>query len=512
MRNIQILIASIILVSCSPPLQETGEKSGAEYAKTAVVEATITSIQQGISEKKMSCLDVVNAYIERIETYDQSTTLNAVTYKNYQASRNQASEIDALIASGNQLPSLACVPILAKDNIDVKGFPTTAGSKMMLDNLPPDDAKIIALLKPQGAIVIAKTNMAEWAFSPKRTESTSAGITKNAYDLNYVPAGSSGGTASGIAASFALAGLGTDTGNSVRGPSSHLSLVGMRSTHGSLDLDGIIPLVLSADVVGPMTRTVRDNVMMLAAMGGQNYTDELTKDGLKNARIGIVRELANPDDMDGEVSELFEKAIGDLQAQGATVFDVNISNIEAHIDASWGCRSFRKDVHEYLTQDAMVTKMTDPYQAFEAGIYAPYTKGSWNWFKDGQIETATKTDGTVCGDLSTDILRQSIKADIIHAMDLNELDALVYPSWRYPPAHLDRAEQDYKGDNSQSLAPPTGLPAITIPMGFVSDNLPTGLQLMGRPDSEGTLYRFSYAYEQATLHRKPPTEFPPVGD
>ncbi|PHS40012.1 MAG: glutamyl-tRNA amidotransferase [Robiginitomaculum sp.] len=482
---------------------------GAQYARNAVVEASIGSVQADVLLGRMKCLDVVNAYIERIEIYDQSTTLNAITYKNFDEARTEANLIDSALAEGRSLPSLFCVPVLVKDNMDVQGFPTTAGSKMLMDNMPPDDANVIAKLKEQGAIVLAKTNMAEWAFSPRQTKSTSAGITKNAYNLDHVPAGSSGGTASGIAASFALVGLGTDTGNSVRGPSSHLALVGMRSTHGLLDLDGIVPLVLTGDVVGPMTRTVSDNVIMYAAMGGENYVDELDENGLKGKRLAIVRELAT--DMDKDIADLFGVAVNDLRGKGATVIDtIIINDIDAHINASWGCKSFRKDVHEYLTQPGMNAIISDPFEAFAAGVYAPYTAKSWGYFKGGAIDVATKADGTVCGNLLKDVMRQNIKKDILAAMERENLDALIYPSWRYPAARLDRAEQDYKGDNSQTLAPPTGLPAITVPMGFTVGDLPAGLQILGRPNSEGNLYKLAYAYEQATKHRRAPANFPTI--
>jgi len=506
MRYLLVSVAGLtLLTACGQnPVSELG---GIEYARGAVVEATISSIHSDLANEKMSCLDVVNAYIERIETYDQASTLNTVTYKNYEQARENAVSVDVALNENHGLSPLACVPMLVKDNMDVQDFPTTAGSKMLMDNMPPDDARIISLLKDQGAIVLAKTNMAEWAFSPRRTKSTSAGITKNAYNLDHVPAGSSGGTASGVAASFALVGLGTDTGNSVRGPSSHLSLVGMRSTHGTLDLDGIIPLVLSADVVGPMTRTVKDNVIMYAAMGGENHLSALDNNGLKGKRIAVIQELST--DMDADISDLFEVAVNDLRAAGAIVTNsINIKDINVHINASWGCKSFRKDVHEYLTQPGMSAKISDPYEAFDAGVYSDYTKGAWGYFEGGAKDVATKSDGAICGDLSKDVMRQNIKKDILDAMDRENIDALIYPSWRYPAARLDRAEEDYKGDNSQTLAPPTGLPAITVPMGFASGDLPAGLQILGRPNDEAMLYNLAYAYEQATNHRRAPEGFP----
>jgi len=509
MRYLLVGVAGLSLLGACAQ-EQMPALSSIDYARGAVVEATITSIQSDIGAGKMTCLDVINAYIERIETYDQSSTINTISYKNYDKARDKAVFVDAAIDKNQGLQPLSCVPMLVKDNMDVKGFPTTAGSKILMDNMPPDDAHIISLLKAQGAIVLAKTNMAEWAFSPRRTKSTSAGITKNAYNLDHVPAGSSGGTASGIAANFALVGLGTDTGNSVRGPSSHLSLVGMRSTHGLLDLDGIVPLVLSADVVGPMTRTVTDNVIIYAAMGGENHLDALDKNGLRGKRIAIVQELSV--DMDEEIASLFEVAINDLKSAGATVINsINIKDINKHIDAPWGCRSFRKDVYEYLNGPGMNAKISDPYQAYEAGVYSDYTKGAWGYFKGGAQDVATKSDGTICGDLSRDVMRQNIKKDILDAMERENIDAFIYPTWRYPAARLERAEEDYKGDNSQILAPPTGLPAITIPMGFVSGDLPSGLQILGRVNDEAMLYKLAYAYEQATNHRRAPGGFPPTG-
>lgn len=508
----RFLIAGIaglaLLGACGQ--KQVSDPSGMNYARNRVIEATIQDTQDDIRQGLETCENVIDAYIERIETYD-SNTVNAITYKNYDQARAQAKAIDAQLFNNKnaKLPPLFCVPMLVKDNMDVKGFPTTAGSKMLVDNMPPDDANVIAKLKNQGAIVLSKTNMAEWAFSPRRTKSSSAGVTKNAYNLDHVPAGSSGGTASAIAASFALVGLGTDTGNSVRGPSSHLSLVGMRSTHGLLDLDGVVPLVLSADVVGPMTRTVEDNVKMFAAMGGKDYSSLLDKNGLKGKRIAIVRELST--DMDADIANLFEVAVNDLKTAGATVLDtINIKDLQAHIDAPWGCRSFRKDVHEYLTQPGMHAKISDPYEAYAAGVYSDYTKSAWEYFKGGAIDVATKRDGTACGDLPKDAMRQNIKKDILDAMERENIDALIYPSWRYPAARLDRAEEDYKGDNSQTLAPPTGLPAITVPMGFASGDLPAGLQILGRSNAEGTLYQIAYAYEQATKHRRAPAGFPVI--
>ncbi len=188
-----------------------------------VVEATIAQIQTEIRSGRTTCRLVVQAYLDRIETYDEAT-VNAITVVNPNALA-RADEIDAVIQAreaGEELGPLFCAPLLVKDNFDTHDLPTTGGSIALMGSLPPDDAFMVRRIREADAIVIAKTNMAEWAFSPRQSVSSSYGTTANAYALDRVPAGSSGGTASGVAASFGVAGLGSDTGNSIRGPSSHL--------------------------------------------------------------------------------------------------------------------------------------------------------------------------------------------------------------------------------------------------------------------------------------------------
>ena len=162
---------------------------------------------------------------------------------------------------------LFCVPVLLKDNYDTADMPTSGGSIALKDSIPPDDAFMVRKLRDADAIIIAKTNMAEWAFSPRVTISSSYGTTANAYDLDRVPAGSSGGTASATAASFGVLGMGSDTGNSIRGPSSHLALFGIRSTIGLTSRDGVIPLSFDRDIAGPMTRTVTDGAKAFNVVG-----------------------------------------------------------------------------------------------------------------------------------------------------------------------------------------------------------------------------------------------------
>ena len=253
----------------------TGSLSQSEQA-FPVVEATIADIQSALREGRTSCRVVVEAYLERMEAYDATSGLNAISMLNPRA-LERADETDRSLAAGEPLGPLFCAPILVKDNFDTHDLPTTAGSIALKDSLPPDDAFMVRKLREAGAIVLAKTNMAEWAFSPKRTESSSVGITANAYALDRVPAGSSGGTASGVAASFGVAGLGSDTGNSIRGPSSHLALFGIRSTLGLTSRDGVLPLYFDRDVAGPMTRTVEDGARLFDIVAGYDPADPVTE-------------------------------------------------------------------------------------------------------------------------------------------------------------------------------------------------------------------------------------------
>ena len=246
-------LAALLVTACQPR----------EVDRFPVVEASIADIQEAILSERTTCRDVVQAYLDRIETYDEATGLNAITVVNPNA-LSTADAIDRAIANGkdDELGPLFCAPILVKDNFDTHDLPTTGGSIALMGSIPPDDAFMVRKIREADAIVIAKTNMAEWAFSPRRTESSSYGITANAYALDRVPAGSSGGTASGVAASFGVAGFGSDTGNSIRGPSSHLALFGIRSTIGLTSRDGVIPLAFDRDIAGPLTRTVEDGARL----------------------------------------------------------------------------------------------------------------------------------------------------------------------------------------------------------------------------------------------------------
>ncbi len=498
-----------LLIAAAAPVAPPPAAAGHILVDRLVVEADIASMRAMLSRRSLSCHDLVAAYLRRIRVLDQPTGLHAITTVAPDA-LDQADVADVRAAHGGPLPPLHCVPLVAKDNMDVAGLPTTAGSVALAGNVPPRDAPLIATLKAAGAIVIAKTNMAEWAFSPRRTISSTAGETANAYALDRVPAGSSGGTASAVAASLALAGLGTDTGNSIRGPSSHLALVGMRPTLGLVSIAGIVPLLADHDAAGPMTRTVADNARLLtviASTGGtgrqEDYVRALTRHPLRGARLGVVRAIAETKDSDPEVLRVFAAALDELRAAGATVIDVPLPELAAHLKADTYCPRFRHDVNAYLATLGSSRPVADVADVYRAGRYAPPSAEQFVFFiKGGPIE------GAACPTFEQNGERQRFRADIVAAMDRAGVAALLYPTWRYPPALRSRGSEDYRGDNSQLIAPVTGLPALTVPMGVTRGVLPAGLQWLGRPYAEATLYGLAFDYTRRFPHRAAPPAFP----
>src|SRR5215831_12872155 len=335
MKLVSRTLAILLLVSV--PLASRGQmKAAAAKAKFEVTETTIPKMLEAIRTGKVTCRQLVEAYLRRIKAYDQPTRLNAIVMVNPEALKD-ADDLDREFVRTHKLRPLHGIPVIVKDNYDTKGLQTTAGSLAMKGFLPDEDAFMVKRLREAGAIVLAKSNMAEWAFSPYLTESSIGGVTRNPYDLERVPAGSSGGTGAAVAASLGEVGLGTDTGNSIRGPSSHNALVGIRPTVGLTSRDGIVPLFINNDMGGPMGRSVEDVAILLGVLAGYDpadpvtklsegkvppsYTKFLDKNGLRGARIGVFREYIDDPQTDPQIKALTERAIGDLKAQGAEILD-----------------------------------------------------------------------------------------------------------------------------------------------------------------------------------------------
>ncbi len=513
-KPILLILVAFIASFNSCDYQDMNKKS----EKFILEEATIAQIHQAFIDGDLTAEKLVNLYIERIQKYDQSTSLNSIVLINPRAIE-RAKELDREFQETGKLRKLHGIPIIVKDNYNTKGLQTTAGSAAMAGFEPEEDAYQVKAIKDAGAIVLAKSNMAEWAFSPAKTISSIAGETLNPYNLEHTTAGSSGGTGASVAANFGTAGFGTDTGNSIRGPSSHNSLVGFRSTLGLTSRAGIAPLYLRNDVGGPMARTVTDATRILEIIAGydpndpvtihsegkipNNYQQFLDVDGLKGARIGILRELSE-NDPHPEIKALFEQAIEDLKLLGAEIIDpITIPDFNILRRNQW-CSMFRDDVNNYLASLGEKVPVKNLSEIIESGKYSDYIEGNLKYHLNNQDEFSAEKP---CGDPYTDQHRINFRKAIEDVMDEYNLGAIIYPSWNYPPA-LIGDDEGYKGDNSQIIAPHTGQPAFTIPMGFSSDNLPAGLQFLGRMFDEPTLIKYCYAYEQGTHHRKAPELFP----
>ncbi len=498
------LFALIILLGCNE----------AKVQNLKVDELTIASIHAAYQNGDFSCEDLVNAYLQKIDSLNPK--IKAITFLNSNVI-DEAKKLDQEFKNTGELKPLHGIPIIVKDNINTTGMPTTAGALALKDFIPEEDAFIIKKLKDAGAIILAKSNMAEWAFSPMHSESSTFGTTRNPYNLDYVPAGSSGGTGAAVAANLGTVGLGTDTGNSIRGPSSHNSLVGFRTTLGLISRSAIVPLYLRNDVVGPMCRTVEDATKVMEVMAGydpedpltayskgkveSNYQQYLDKNGLQGARIGVFRELSE-NEVNPEIKALFEKAIEDMKSMGATIIDpVEVPEFSTLRQFQW-CAMFRKDLEEYLStyvrNDTISTLEDIDRIGTKSEFAAARIKSNMSKNDRWGMEEIP------CSNAYTDERRIAFRNAIESVMDSLNIDAIVYPTWNNKPARIEHFQEEYKGDNNQVIAPHTGQPAFTVPMGFIEDNLPVGVQFLGKMYDEPTLIKLSYSYEQGTLHRKPP--------
>jgi Asp-tRNA(Asn)/Glu-tRNA(Gln) amidotransferase A subunit family amidase len=485
-----------------------------------LAETTIADIHAAFRAGSLTCRGLVSQYLARIAAYDkQGPGINALVVVNPDALR-VAADLDERFARGGISGSLHCIPVIVKDNMETVDLPTTAGSRSLEGFVSGRDAFIVGRVRDAGAVILAKSNMAEFAFSPYETvNSISEGPTRNPYALDRVPAGSSGGTAAAVAANMGAVGLGTDTGNSIRGPSAHNALVGIRPTMGLVSRSGIVPLNLAADVAGPMTRTVADAARVLEVIAGtdssdpatatsagrvaQRYTAALDKAGLRGARIGILRQAYQRQSTDTQVVRLFERALDDMRRNGAVIVD-SIAIDSASMPRG-NCNQMKSDLNQWLASHGDRIPMRTLEEIIASGRFHPSIEQR---LRGAQAVALAPADNPGCR--TRDETRARLRAAVLGVMDSLRLDALAYPTWSNPPRLIGDLSSPH-GDNNQLFAPSTGFPAITVPMGYLRDEmLPAGVQLLGRPWAEGTLIRLGYSYEQATKHRRPPGSAPAV--
>ena len=489
-----------------------------------VPETTIADVHAALRSGKLTCHQLVDAYLMRIDAYDKKgPDINAITVVNPDALAT-ADSLDKIYKTTKRFVGpLHCIPMIVKDNFQTIGLQTAAGNIALKDYKPTKDAFEVKRVKEAGAIVLAKSNMAEFAFSPLETvNSVLPGYTHNPYALDRVTAGSSGGTAAAVASNLGEVGLGTDTGNSIRGPSSHQALVGIRSTMGLTSRAGIAPLSLFADIAGPMARTVADAAAVLQVVAGYdpddpvtaaakdhptpNYADYLKKDGLKGARIGVLRQAFDNQPVDPEVRAVFNRALEDMRKAGATVIDtVIITDLDSIRRSNRGnCNPFRYEINKWLADQGPNV----PVHSIDSIARNP---SKYHPSIESRLRAAVAFEGnpdTIPACMGRQRVRDGLRASVTKKMDELHLDALVYPTWSFPP-RLIGDMQTPAGDNSQLFSPTTGMPAITVPMGWTRNNtLPAGMSIFGRAFDEGRLIKVAYAYEQATKWRKAPPSAP----
>jgi amidase len=482
-----------------------------------VEETTIAQIESALRSGSLTCRSLVEQYLRRIDANDKrGASLNAIVLVNARA-LEIADDLDRRFRQSGPVGPMHCVPVLVKDNYETIDMPTTAGSLSLKDMMTGKDAFVVKRLRDAGAVMIAKSNMAEFAFSPVETvNSILPGYTRNPYDTRRVTAGSSGGSAAGTAANFAAIGLASDTGDSIRGPAAHQALVGLRSTMGLVSRAGVVPLNLAADIAGVVTRTVADTAAVLQVIAGEdlddpvteaggghvvNYSAALRVDGLKGVRLGVLHQAYDTPTLDAEVDAVFRAALGELRNLGAEVIDpAAVDGLdEIRRSQSGTCNQFKYDLNGYLAglgDKAPKHSLADIIKSrqFHPSIQARLESS----------EASEDVPGESPGCKSRDEFRQKLRASVLKLMDDQQFDALIYPTWSNPPRLIGDLNTP-GGDNNQFFSPSTGFPAITVPMGYTrGDTLPAGLQLFGRPWAEATLIRLAYAYEQATHHRQPP--------
>lgn len=502
----------------------------------ALSAASIADINRAMDRGQITSEALVQQFLRRIGAYDNAGPhINAVLQLN-PAALEEARALDAERRSSGPRSPLHGIPVALKDNIDTRDLPTTAGSYMLAGALPPDDAFLVKRLRDAGAVIIAKLNMSEFASGGPLNSID--GLTYNPHDTRRSPAGSSGGTGAAIAATYAMVGFGTDTGGSVRMPSSANGIVGLKPTLGLISRDGIVPLALSFDTAGPMARHVHDVAATLSVVAGvdpadpatarsegqvhQDYTRFLDRDALQGAKLGIARDFMGAD---SEVDWIMESAFQAMREAGAELVDIALP---PWLMASRGefyrtirYREFRAQIADYLettapqypkTLRALIdTAMTLPAPDSERG-YIPNPSRWQLMLKEDAGGELSDREYLAVRDHALPLLRDTIEG----LMDEHGLDAIVYPTQPRRPQRIDREPTPNSapgsGGSPVTLANLTGFPDLIVPAGFTGGGLPVTVSFFGRAFSEPLLLGLGYAFEQRTQARRLPRTTPPLAD
>ena len=499
-------LLAVALAGCGEP---DGGQGGAAFD---VMERSVTELAAALDAGEVTSRDLVAGYLARIDAYDRrGPALHAMVVVN-PAAAVEADRLDAERAAGRVRGPLHGIPVVVKDNYDTADMPTSAGAVALATSLPPDDATQVRRLREAGAIILGKTSMHELARGIT-TVSSVTGQTRNPYDPTRNPGGSSGGTGAAVAASFGAVGMGSDTCGSIRIPSAHHALAGLRGTRGLASGDGIVPLSTTQDIGGPLARSVEDLAITLDATVGPDpadavtarsegripasFLDALDPGGLQGARLAVLGELLGDSGAERPVSTVIEAAAEAMAAAGAEIVDIGETDLRSFLeDASVIGLEFRRDFDAYLagTPGAPVRTLVE---LVELGLYHEII--------DGGLRSSLEVESLDTDDYRERLgRRDAARAAVEALLDEHELTALVYPTIRETARPVGLAQP---GSNC-ALSAISGLPAITVPAGYAADGMPVGLEMIGREFAESDLIRLAYAFEQATGHRRPPDSTP----
>ncbi|MBB1059683.1 amidase [Marilutibacter spongiae] len=483
-------------------------------------ELDIQALQARMARGETSSQALTQAYLDRIAAIDDAgPTLNAVIEINPDALEEAAAR-DAQRKAGPVLGPLHGIPVLVKDNIDATPMVNSAGSLALAEHRPSRDAFLVERLRAAGAVILGKTNLSEWA-NFRSTRSSSGwsgrgGQTLNPYALDRSPCGSSAGTGSAISANLAAVGIGTETDGSIICPSAVAGLVGLKPTVGLVSRNGIIPISSSQDTAGPMTRSVADAAILLAAMAGRDdadaatgnsvgravfdYPAHLDPDALRGARIGLLRGSMgfHPD-----VDAALERAVEAMRAAGATVVDAEIPTAGEWRQAEFEVLlyEFKNGLEHYLRSHDAPVKTLDALMAYNQA----HADTEMPWFGQELFEQA-RAKGPLNEEAYLDARREARRlageAGIDAALQAQELDALLVPATS-PAWPIDPVLGDHFTGAGYGAAAVAGYPSLTVPMGQ-SHGLPIGLVFMGTAWSEPRLIALGHAYEQLSKARTPP--------
>ncbi|HIF57546.1 MAG TPA: amidase [Gemmatimonadetes bacterium] len=500
------LLITVVALLCSLPAPAN--------AQIEVTEASIPELQEAMETGAVTSAEITRMYLSRIRAYDKAgPVLNAMIWVNWDAVA-EAQMLDRERARTGPRGALHGIPIILKDNYDTFDLPTSAGTLALAANIPPDDARQVQKLREAGVVILGKSNMHELA-SGITTIGSLGGQTLNPYDLRRNPGGSSGGTGTAIAASFAAVGWGSDTCGSIRIPSSQNNLVGLRPTKGLSSIDGIVPLSHTQDVGGPLARSIEDLAIALDATIGADPADPATTilegrelpsfvsaldpSALSSARIGILESYFGEGGVEAPAANIVRQAIAKMVELGADTITIEIPNLQNLISGSGVIgHEFKWDLIDYLAAvpDAPVSSLEE---MLELGlIHEALTPG----MRRRNAPESRDTDAYATALAKREPLRNAV----VSVIEENQVDALIYPTMREPPSIIG---QPQRGSNC-SLSANTGLPALSIPAGWTGGGLPIGLELLGRSLDDARLVALGYAYEQATNHRRAPVSAPPL--